>query len=116
MPLPVWTRTGPSKVGLWSNAAAIVQESDRHREEEVRKRVEEDEAKGVVPAERSYNVTWKQFGVCGGSREIVRVERPQAAAAAAPASALLPHQRRGPAAPPAEAAVKPLLPHLRRPT
>lgn len=110
------TRTRPRDIGAWHNAAAVVQESDRNREEDIRKRVEEDEVKSVVPAVRTYVETWEQVGVGKGQREIVGVQRPQTAAAAAPAPALLPHQQQGPAAPPAEAAAKTILPHLRRPT
>ena len=96
MSLPVRTRTAPldvGDVGAWKNAAAVVEESDRNRVEEIRKRMKEDEEKGVVPAPRTFNEKWKKVGLGEGPREIVGVERPQAAAAA-----------------------KPILPHLRRPT
>ena len=119
MSLPVRTRRTPRNVGdvgAWNNAAAVVEEGDRKRVEEVRKRMKEDEDKGVVPPPRVYIEKWKKVSLEEGPRQIVGVERPQAAAAPAPAPALLPHQRQGLAAPPAEAAAEPILPHLRRPT
>ena len=87
MALPV--RTEPN-VGSWSRATELVQEGNRAREEEARKRVEEREAAGIELPATVFKETWKQVGG-GATRQIVRLQKPEAAAGpSTPAKAVPP--------------------------
>ena len=110
----VRTHANVGDVGPWSRATELVLAGDRAQEEEARKRVEEREAAGIEPTAPMYKETWKQV-VVGATREIVRVQKPEAAAAPlTPAQSVPPHFRPAPAAAPATAPEVKVLPRLRR--